>query len=45
MPKPEVKVNVDVTQLDEAIEKANRLVALLEEAQRLLDSLCGRNSK
>ena len=45
MPKPEVKIYVDMTQLDEAIEKANRLVALLEEVLRLLDSLCGRNTK
>lgn len=36
-----IGVDVDTTQLDAAIEKANRLVELLEEASNLIDSLSG----
>lgn len=35
----EIQVNLDI---DEALEKANRLVELLREAQRLANSLAGR---
>ena len=34
-----VLVEVDSTSLDAAIEKANRLVALLREAAQIIDSL------
>ena len=37
-----LKTKVDTQELDEAIEKANRLVELLREAQRLANSLAGR---
>lgn len=39
----ERKVDIDLNSeaLDEAIEKANRLVALLREAQQIIDSLSG----
>ncbi len=36
----EIKVNVDVEPLDEAIEKANQLKSLLQEVKQLIDSLC-----
>ena len=35
----EIRVNLDI---DEALEKASRLVELLREAQRLANSLAGR---
>lgn len=34
-----ITANVDVEGLDEAIEKTNRLIALLTEVQQLIDSL------
>lgn len=34
-----VKIDVDATALDAAIEKANRLVELLKEAEQIIDSL------
>ena len=37
-----LKTKVDTQELDEAIEKATRLVELLREAQRLANSLAGR---
>lgn len=37
-----LKPNMDTQELDEAIEKASRLVELLREAQRLANSLAGR---
>ena len=37
-----LKTKVDTQELDEAIEKATRLVELLREAQRLANSLSGR---
>lgn len=37
----EIAINIDVTQLDEAIEKANRLVELLQEATQIISSLSG----
>ena len=37
-----LKPKVDTQELDEAIEKAARLVELLREAQRLANSLAGR---
>ncbi|MCI7638243.1 MAG: hypothetical protein MSS60_00255 [Clostridiales bacterium] len=41
-----VEVNVDCSDLDVAIEKANRLNALLREAASLIDSLfTGNQSK
>ncbi len=36
---PEITINVNCKPLDEAIEKADRLRALLQEAQELIDSL------
>lgn len=35
----EINIDVETTKLDEAIEKANRLVELLREAQQIIDSL------
>ena len=41
-----VKVDVDTSNLDSAIEKANRLASLLREANSLIDSLSsGSQSK
>lgn len=40
--KPHTKVLVDFSELDTAIEKANRLVELLREASDIIDSLSGR---
>ena len=37
-----LKPKMDTQELDEAIEKASRLVELLREAQRLANSLAGR---
>lgn len=37
-----LKAKVDMQEIDEAIEKASRLVELLREAQRLANSLAGR---
>lgn len=42
MPKPEITIEVNSEGLDQAIEKANRLVELLREAQRIVDSLSGK---
>lgn len=36
------KIKVDISELDSAIEKANRLVELLREAETITDSLSGR---
>ena len=36
-----VKARVDTQELDEAIEKANRLVCILKEADELIHSLSG----
>lgn len=38
-----VKINIDSSSLDSAIEKANRLNALLREAASLIDSLSAGN--
>lgn len=38
-----LKAKVDTQELDEAIEKANRLVELLREASSLASSLGGRS--
>lgn len=38
-----VEVEVCTEDLDEAIEKANRLVELLREAQQIIDSLFGKS--
>ena len=35
----QLKIKVDFTPLDEGIEKANRLVELLQEAQQIINSL------
>lgn len=35
----EISAKLDCSQLDEAIEKANQLIALLQEVQKLIDSL------
>ena len=41
MHKSEITVKVNCEQLDKGIEKANRLVELLREAQRIVNSLSG----
>lgn len=38
-----VKVDVDSSNVDAAIEKVTRLVVLLQEAERIIDSLSARN--
>lgn len=38
-----ITVSVDMTELDAAIEKANRLVELLQEAQQIISSLNGES--
>lgn len=38
----EVKVFVDSSEMDEAIEKAKRLVSLMEEANALADELTSK---
>ena len=35
----EIKINVNTEGLDEAMEKANKLVELLREVKQILDSL------
>ena len=40
-----VAISLDTTDLDEAIEKANRLVELLQEATQIIDSLSSTNCK
>lgn len=42
MPKPEITIEVNSEELDQVIEKANRLVELLREAQQIIDSLSGK---
>lgn len=37
--KNQIEINVNANGLDEAIEKANRLVELLREAQNIANSL------
>lgn len=37
-----IKIRVDTPELDEATEKANRLVCILREAITLIDSLSGQ---
>lgn len=37
----EISIDFNVKPLDEAIEKANRLVELLREVQQIVDSLSG----
>lgn len=34
-----VKISLDSKELDQAIEKANRLIELLREVQQIIDSL------
>ncbi|MGE4215242.1 MAG: hypothetical protein AB7E42_10785 [Anaerotignaceae bacterium] len=34
-----IKINIDVTNLDEIKEKSNHLIRLLQEAQQIVDSL------
>lgn len=43
MKKPFVKIEVDSKELDEAIEKVNRLIEKLKEAQQIIDSLSSKN--
>ena len=45
MTAKEIAINVDSAKLDEAIEKANRLLELLKEAASIIDSLSGRESE
>lgn len=40
-----VCIAVDTTDLDKAIEKANRLIELLREAQQIIDSLHGQKTQ
>jgi len=39
--EPGLKIEVDNTKLDEALEKAERLVELLREAQQIIHSFSG----
>ena len=36
-----ITIEINTEQVDEAIEKANRLVELLKEAEQIIDSLTG----
>ena len=45
MAEPTVKIHVDTDELDDATEKANRLVDLLKEASRIVDSLSGKSGQ
>ena len=38
-----ITIEINTEQVDEAIEKANRLVELLKEAVQIIDSLCGKS--
>lgn len=40
-----VSVSVDTTELDIALEKANRLMEILQEAERLRDSIFNKDGK
>lgn len=42
METPKIIIDVNSEELDNAIEKANRLVELLREAQQIVDSLSGK---
>jgi len=37
---PKIVINVDTTELNEAIEKTQKLLDMLYEVQKLLDTLC-----
>ena len=43
MDKRTVKIHINPDELNDAIEKANRLVALLKEARLIVDSLSGKS--
>ena len=45
MPEVKLTAKVDMTEIDEAIKKANRLVELLQEASTIADSLSGKTSE
>ncbi|QIB68587.1 hypothetical protein Ami103574_04290 [Aminipila butyrica] len=45
MANKKTTVSIKVEDLDEAIEKANQLKKLLEEAQKLIDSLAATQIK
>lgn len=45
MNKNEVEIHVKLDDLDEALEKANKLKELLQEVQTLICSLSGINRK
>lgn len=42
---PKVKLDIDTTELDETIEKANHLVSLLNEANGIANSLSSTTGK
>ncbi len=42
MEKPEISIGIDTNEIDTAIEKANRLVELLQEASSISASLFGK---
>ena len=42
MENPKLTIEVNTEELDQVIEKANRLVELLREAQQIIDSLSGK---
>lgn len=43
--KTEIVVSVDTTELDIALEKATRLTEILQEAERLHDSIFNKSGK
>lgn len=43
--KTEIVVNVDTTELNIALEKATRLTEILQEAERLHDSIFNKSGK
>ena len=45
MPDVKLTCKIDMTEIDEAIKRANRLVELLQEASTIVDSLSGQKIK
>ena len=45
MQEIKLTAEIDTTEIDEAIKKANRLVELLQEASTIADSLSGKTSE
>ena len=44
-PEVEIEIHVDTSEIEVAIEKTNRLLELLREAQNTADSILGEDQK